>query len=272
MLEQVDLKKTISHDEFKRQIKPLKESLTALDGPIEPVMWRHWLTLPEAGQISVMDRSWYQETGTLRLEDSVDDLTNLRHMTEINSFERGLTDNGYLIIKFFLHITQKEEKARFEKLRASKDTAWRVTNDDLRRCREYGRYYNVFDETLEYTDTPWAPWHVVSGMNDEVRTLDVFRIVNDTVHAALRLHEEKKAAGQNTATGIIQPGPYHFVAAPKLADVDLSKSLDEAEKGAGTPFRTAQPDLPQKGSGRDRLRGLGRFRKRRKHQTCFRGA
>ncbi len=279
MLEQVDLKKTISKEEFKKEIKPLRESLTELDGPIkqaglpviilfegwggagkgrvisrlilnfdprwftvvntqpptalerrEPVMWRHWITLPEAGQMSIMDRSWYQEVGTLRLEDKVDDLTNLRHMNEINSFERGLTDNGYLIIKFFLHITQKEEKARFDKLKSSKDTAWRVTPDDWCRLRQYDKYYNVFDEMLEYTDTPWAPWHAVSGMNDEVRTLDVFRIVNDTVHAALRLREEKKTAGLQAASGIIQPGQYHFLAMPKLEDIDLSnKSLDEED-------------------------------------------
>ena len=68
-------------------------------------MLRHWLTLPEAGQMSVMDRSWYQEVSILRLEKEIDDITNLRRMNEINNFERGLVDNGYLIIKFFLHIS-----------------------------------------------------------------------------------------------------------------------------------------------------------------------
>ena len=192
----------------------------------EPAMWRHWLTLPEAGQMSIMDRSWYQEVGTLRLEDKVDDLTNLRHMNEINSFERGLTDNGYLIIKFFLHITEKEEKARFDELLSSKETAWRVTEDDLRRCRHYKKYYDAFDQMLEYTNTPYAPWHVISGMNDDVRTLDIFRIVNDSVRDALTLRKEQKAAAQ-TPSGVVLPGDYHFVPMPKLADVDLSKTLDE---------------------------------------------
>jgi len=275
MLEKVDLKKTISDEDFKREIKPLKASLTALDAPMkaaglpvvilfegwggagkgraisrlilnfdprwftvvntqpptelerrEPTMWRHWLTLPEAGQMSIMDRSWYQEIGTLRLEDEVDDLTNLRRMNEINSFERGLTDNGYLIVKFFLHITQKEQKARFEKLDSSKDTEWRVTADDWRRCRQYGKYRRVFDQMLEYTNTTCAPWHVVSGMDDKVRTLEVFRIVNDAVHGALRLRKEKSAA-PGADSGSIQPGHYHFVPAPKLADVDLGRALDK---------------------------------------------
>ncbi|HCC02104.1 MAG TPA: phosphate--AMP phosphotransferase, partial [Ruminococcaceae bacterium] len=200
MLEKVDLKKRVSKEDYKKQVKPLQTALTALDAPIktaglpviilfegwsaagkgdaishlilnfdprwfsvvniqpptelerrEPAMWRYWLTLPKAGQLSIMDRSWYQEVGVLRLEDEVDDLTNLRHMDEINSFERGLTDNGYLIIKFFLHISQKEQKARLEKLDDSKNTEWRVTSKDWRRCRQYDKYCDVFDQMLEYT-------------------------------------------------------------------------------------------------------------------------
>jgi polyphosphate:AMP phosphotransferase len=277
MLDQIDLKKTISKEEYKAQIKPLQESLTALDGPIkaaglpviilfegwgaagkgsvisrlilnfdprwftvvntqpptalerrEPTMWRHWLTLPQAGQMSIMDRSWYQDVSVLRIEEEIDDMTNLRRMNEINSFERNLTDNGYLIVKCFLHITQKEQKARLEKLDGNRDTEWRVTPDDWRHCRQYGKYYEAFDQMLEYTNTPYAPWHVVSGMNDEVRTLEVFRVVQDAVQAALDRKKEKKPAGQ-AAPGVIQPGKYRFVAMPKLADVDLSKSLDDVK-------------------------------------------
>jgi hypothetical protein len=62
---------------------------------------------------------------------------------------------------------------------------------------------------LEYTNTPYAPWHVISGMNDEVRTLEVFRTVNDAVHTALKLREEKAAAPQ-LASSIIQPGAVPF--------------------------------------------------------------
>lgn len=273
MLEKVNMKETVFKEDYKKRIKPLQASLSALDGPMkaaglpviilfegwgssgkgrvisrlilnfdprwftvvntqpptplerrEPVMLRHGLTLPEAGQMSIMDRSWYQEVSILRLEEAVDDLTNLRHMNEINNFERNLTDNGYLIIKFFLHITQKEQKARLEKLDSDKNTEWRVTPDDWRRCRQYDKYYSVFDEMLEYTNTPYAPWHVISGMNDEVRTLAVFRTVNDAVHKALKLHAEKAAVPQ-TASGAIDPGLYHLLTMPKIQNVDLSPTL-----------------------------------------------
>ena len=73
----------------------------------EPVMWRHWKTIPEAGRMSVLDRSWYQEVSNLRIENEIDELTNIRHMNEINNFEHGLIDNGYLVVKLFLHISKR---------------------------------------------------------------------------------------------------------------------------------------------------------------------
>ena len=275
MLEQVDLKKTVTKEEFKARIKPLEDSLTALDGPIKaaglpviilfegwdaagkgsvisrlilnfdprwfsvvntqpptalerrrPTMWRHWLTLPEAGQMSIMDGSWYQDVSVLRIEEEIDEMTNQRRMNEINGFERNLSDNGYLIVKCFLHITQKEQKARLEKLDAHKDTEWRVTPDDWRRCHQYDKYYEAYDKMLEYTNTPHAPWHVVSGMSDEMCALEVFQAVRDAVQGALD-RKKAAAAAPKTAATDVDPGKFQFVAMPKLAEVDVSKTLDE---------------------------------------------
>lgn len=191
-----------------------------------PTLWRHWLTLPEAGRISVMDRSWYQEVSVLRVENDVDEPTNLRRLDEINRFERGLADNGYLILKFFLHITRAEQKARFEKLADDKNTAWRVTETDWRHNRQYGKHLAAFERMLTYTNTPYAPWHIVSGMNDEVRTLGVFRAVSEAVQAALKQKQENAAAPRAQAAPV-DPGPYRLLTMPKLQDVDLSKTLPE---------------------------------------------
>ena len=274
MLEQANLKETVSKEEYRARVKPLKEALTALDGPIKaaglpviilfegwdaagkgsaisrlilnfdprwftvvntqlptelerrrPAMWRHWLTVPEAGQMSIMDGSWYQDVSVLRIEEEIDEITNQRRMNEINGFERNLTDNGYLIVKCFLHITQKEQKVRLEKLDGDKNTEWRVTPDDWRRCHQYDRYYEVYDKMLEYTNTPYAPWHVISGMSDEVLTLGVFETVRDAVQEALERAKAKKQDRPETAAPI-EPGHFQFLPMPKLADVPLDKSLD----------------------------------------------
>ena len=274
MLDRADLKQTVSKEEFKQRVKPLREALTALDGPMKaaglpvvilfegwdaagkgsaiqrlilnfdprwftvvntqpptelerrrPTMWRHWLTLPQAGQMSILDGSWYQDVSVLRIEEEIDEMTNLRRMNEINAFERNLTDNGYLIVKCFLHITHKEQKERLAKLDAGRDTEWRVTPDDWRRCRQYDKYYAAYDRMLDYTNTPYAPWHVVSGMSEEVRTLGTFEAVLGDVRAAL----EKRGGAKKPAAqpAPIDPGDYRFLTMPKLADIDLSKELSE---------------------------------------------
>ena len=194
----------------------------------EPVMWRHWLTIPSAGRMSIMDRSWYQEVSNLRIENKVDELTNIRHMTEIINFERSLTDNGYLIIKFFIHISQKEQQKRMEKLRAHKSTSWRVNENDEKSCRQYDKYYDVYKQMLEYTNTPNAPWHAVSGMDEKTCCYQVFSIVNDTMQTALKLKAERDEAAKRQSA-IIMPGQYNFVPMPKLSNVDLSQTLTDEE-------------------------------------------
>lgn len=194
----------------------------------EPVMWRHWLTIPEAGQLSVMDRSWYQEVSTLRIENSTDELTNVRHMNEINNFERGLTDNGYLIIKFFLHISQKEQRARMDRLLKNKSTRWRVSERDERSCRQYDQYYDAYEQMLEYTNTPNAPWHVVPGMDERTCLYQVFDTVSTAIQTALALKKEKDAAAKQESR-IIMPGQYHFMPVKKLSETDLSKAISEEE-------------------------------------------
>ena len=130
---------------------------------------------------------------------------------------------------------------------------------------------------LEFTNTSWAPWHVISGMDDNLRTIEVFRIVDEMVRNALQLRREQHGG----AEGGVERDPagrLPFVKMPLLKDVDLSKKLDPekvqkaAEKGAGAPVAPAQHDLPQEGAGHRRVRGLGRGRQGRQHPARGRRA
>ncbi|WP_444643771.1 polyphosphate:AMP phosphotransferase [Caproiciproducens sp. R1] len=193
----------------------------------EPLLWRHWLNIPEQGKISVLDRSWYRDVSVAKLEDSVGDAENLRRMDDIRTFERQLTDSGYLIIKFFLHISKKEQKKRFEQLESSKNTAWRVTETDWKRNRRYEDYYQVFDEMLEYTSTENAPWHVVSCMDKTAAELEIFRtVVVDCINAALK-PQPKAALTAPTENPAVEPGNFPLLPMPKLAEIPLDKTLDE---------------------------------------------
>ena len=110
------------------------------DEQLRPFLWRFWTKTPEKGRIAIFDRSWYRRV----LVDRFDGVTTLKELgyayEEINSFERQLTDGGYVIIKLFLAIDKKEQKKRFKKLMESKSSAWRVTEADLKRNKEYDEY------------------------------------------------------------------------------------------------------------------------------------
>lgn len=275
MLEKVNLKASITKEEYKKEASALKEELSSLQQLVkqnklpviivfegwgsagkgsqianlilnfdprgskvysniaptelekrEPNLWRYWKIIPGGGEIAVMDRSWYQEISVLRLEDEVDDVTNLRRMNDINTFERQLADNGYLIIKFFLHISQKEQRERLENLANSKNTEWRVTQQDWKRNKQYDRYYRAFDEMLEYTNTTYAPWHVIASTDRLHAELEISHTVIDGIKTALALKQHRKEH-PITPTNIILPGNFTFVPMPKLKDVSLDKTITD---------------------------------------------
>lgn len=186
----------------------------------EPALWRYWSKIPKRGQMAVFDRSWYYDVYSG--EKNITDADSMRFMDDIKTFERQLTDDGYLLIKFFIHIDKKEQKERFEKLCKDKNTAWRVTELDWKRNREYEKYYGVFDKMLEYTNTENAPWYVISGSDKRHAALTIYEIVFKKISAALK---SKKAVGNNITDSSINPGKYNFVNMPKLTDIPLNGRL-----------------------------------------------
>ena len=80
-----------------------------------------------------------------RLHGQLDDKGYAQRVDSVKRFERSLTDNGYLVLKFFFHISKKEQEHRIDALRADKDTAWRVSGGDLWQNRHYDKCLEAFD-------------------------------------------------------------------------------------------------------------------------------
>lgn len=154
-----------------------------------PFLWRHWCRTPERGQMAIFDESWYPEVSRARLEDGLSVDEAYSRMESINTFERQLSQDGYLIIKFFLHISAKEQAHRQEKLMRSKNTRWRVTERDQYRNKHYKEYYRVYDEMLEKTNTVFAPWHVISAQERRSAMNEIYQIIVQSIRSAL---DEKK--------------------------------------------------------------------------------
>lgn len=188
-------------------------------------LWRYWTKTPAKGRIAVFDRSWYRSVQVDRFdgltpEDKLGDAYQ-----DILSFEKQLCDDGTVIMKFFLYIDKDEQKRRFKKLEGSKETSWRVTDEDWNRNKYFGRYLKMNEEMLEKTDTDYAPWVIIEAVDKDYAALKIASTVMDRLEYELehsRPEEEKTAQGQEAK---IRERFKNGV----LSGIDLSKSLTEEE-------------------------------------------
>ena len=187
----------------------------------KPFLWRHWTKIPLYGKMTLLDRSWYQDVSVSRLESGIDKYTAYRRMDSIKTFERQLTDDGYVIVKFFLHISQKEQKRRFDKLESSSDTKWRVTPLDRMHNKQYNYYFKVFDEMLEYTNMEYAPWHIVSATDHRNAMLEIYRTLCTAIEDAIAKKQEPSPLSDKLISN-----PAILLPMPKLSEIDLSKKAN----------------------------------------------
>lgn len=189
-----------------------------------PLMHRFWNNIPEKGKLCILDRSWYQEIVPAVLEEGLTEEEMVERMNMANVFERQLTDDGYLIIKIFLQIDRNEQKRRFKKLLNSKSTNWRVSDLDLKRNRNYEKYFVQYDKMLEYTNTENAPWVVINADNKYRTVCEVFK----TIIAAVddRLMNRPLSIGESPKRKIPKEIFTMATKAP-LSLVNLDKSLSE---------------------------------------------
>ncbi|MGN0343103.1 MAG: phosphate--AMP phosphotransferase [Roseburia sp.] len=197
---------------------------------MKPFLWRFWTRIPSKGRIAIFDRSWYRRV----LVDRFDGVTSQEQLEyafeEIASFEKQLTDDGTILIKFFGHISQKEQKKRFDHLQGDKKTAWRVTKDDLKRNKEYDRYLSMNEEMLERTDFEYAPWNILECTDREYASAKMTEIVVSVLEQALARYKEETEKKKETPVEADQQTKEAInLATSVLAGVDLAKTLEKEE-------------------------------------------
>ena len=122
----------------------------------KPFLYRFFEKIPEAGKFTFLDSGWMDQIMKERLDGRLDDKEYTQRVDSVKRFERGLTDNGYLVLKFFFHISQKEQKERIDGLLSSKDTAWRVGTGTCGRISTTTSAWRPSTATWR-TPTPPAP-------------------------------------------------------------------------------------------------------------------
>jgi polyphosphate kinase 2 (PPK2 family) len=154
-----------------------------------PWLWRFWLKLPARGEWAIFDRSWYGRVMVERVEELIPESEWRRAYRDIIDFERTLADDGYVIIKFFMHISKQEQKKRFEKLSKDPLEAWHVTPEDWEHHRRYDDWLLAYEEAFERTESEWGPWTIVEATDRRFTRVKIYQTV---IH---RLEERLKALG-----------------------------------------------------------------------------
>ena len=160
---------------------------------LRPFLWRFWLKLPARGGMNIFDRSWYSRVLGDRLDGNVKQREWQQAYQEINQFERQLVDDGNVVVKFFLHISRKEQAKRFKQMEKSETESWRVSKDNWKRLEHYDEYATMVDEMLERTSTSYAPWTVVEATDRRFRRVKIFRTVIQAMEEGLQRKAEADA-------------------------------------------------------------------------------
>lgn len=187
-----------------------------------PWMRRFWQKTPAYGDIAIFDRSWYREVSVALEEDDIPKHVMERRFEEIMDFEQQLVDDGYLLLKFFLHISKKEQKSRFKKLEAHKETRWRVTETDWKRHEHYDRCLKAFDRMICRTDHVGMQWIPVAATDKRYAAHQVFTSV---ISALERGIEDRQNSAVQSAGEIRTSKEIRTIPISKLKDVDLDVML-----------------------------------------------
>lgn len=142
-------------------------------------LYRFWRRLPPTGHFAIFDRSWYGRVMVERIEGFAKPNEWQRAYREINDFERGLTDFGAILFKFWLHISAEEQLRRFQARAAVLYKQWKLTDEDWRNRAKWQQYFDAVNDMLLKTSLPNAPWTVVPSQDKNFgRVFTLETIVN----------------------------------------------------------------------------------------------
>jgi len=187
-------------------------------------LWRTSKSLPERGRIGIFNRSYYEEVLAVRVHPEFLKAQKLpesvmgphiwkQRFEDIASFERYAARNGTLILKFFLHVSKKEQKRRFMERLDREEKNWKFSSADVRERQHWDEYMEAYEDMIRHTASPHAPWFVVPANKKWFSRLVVAAAVVDALEG-LDLR-------------------YPEVAAAQKKELEVARALLESEKERG---------------------------------------
>ena len=209
-----------------KNIDPRFFKVATMSAPTEeetrrPFLYRYMREIPEEGKFAFLDSGWMEQTAKDVLKGDLSGEDYEKQIESIRRFERQLTDNGYLVLKFFMEIDKEEQKTRMQKLLDKPDTSWRVTGFDKWQNEHYKKCEKVFDRYLKDTNLPTSPWYIIDAGNKKWAELQVLETLVSNIDTALQNQKHSVPIPQNV---------FPLVKMPKLSEVGLSdKFIDKKE-------------------------------------------
>lgn len=152
-------------------------------------LWRFWPSLPGWGGMAVFDRSWYGRVLVERVEGFATREQWLRAYDEINGFERTLSDEGTILIKFWMHISAEEQLKRFKRREKDPLKTWKLTEEDWRNREKADAYREAVEDMVARTSVePHAAWHLIPAESKRYARVAVIETVIADVEAGMRRH------------------------------------------------------------------------------------
>ncbi|MEQ8316322.1 MAG: polyphosphate:AMP phosphotransferase [Phycisphaerales bacterium] len=191
-----------------------------------PRFWRYWRVLPRRGCIGLYMGGWARHILDARIAGTIDDLEYERRVSHAVRFERALTDDGSLVLKFWLHLPRNELRNRIERADADPALSWQVDDVDRALLKDHDRVMPIVERYVRLTDRSTAPWHIIEGVDEDYRDLTIGETIASAVRARL------DAAGPAASEPAVTESEPTTLTAPQrspLDAVDLGQSLERDE-------------------------------------------
>ena len=192
-----------------------------------PWLWRFWQAIPACGQMVVYDTSWYRRVLVDHLKKRITKQDWQNAYQDIVEFEQQLSADGTVILKFWLHISKKEQSKRFKALLKDELTAWQVSDEDAIEHKSYDTMLVAVEEMLARTDAAHAPWVIVEATD---RYFTRIKVMQSIIHAFEARLEAGKLGLPPPAAPVVQTEPVAATVEPDSKAAAARKEKRHARK------------------------------------------
>jgi PPK2 family polyphosphate:nucleotide phosphotransferase len=155
-------------------------------------LWRHYIALPEKGKFAIFNRTHYENILVTRVHpeyilaenlpgiNSVDDITPKfwkKRIKQINNFEKHITENGTIVMKFFMHLSKEEQRERLLRRLEEEKHHWKFSPEDLKEREHWKEYQKYYEDAINKTSTDYAPWYIIPADDKDMARYIVAKII-----------------------------------------------------------------------------------------------